>query len=295
MSPAQVRGLLTTSSAISATTLRCITLFADRFNAMRPLIEWASFDVYTNDWTHLPAGPRHHVPDTGPLRWGEVQRALKAFWMIQFSRMFFDTFNRGAFDWPQDRMLKVSEMTPTEIFGFECYEACLSVGRGDHSWTYFLDVHHIYSCAEEYLDEIKTSPHVSSDRDLAPVQRVEGDDEEWPATSLSMKHFARIFKQIRYRQDGDGFRPWRRLGFAIWDTERLKLAGFINDIRKDPNSHNVHWLTITRSEQLDRTRWLSVINKEDFRFVQQHRLVAQDSESEEHPSDYDTDTYTWSP
>lgn len=79
-----------------------------------------------------------------------------------------------------------------------------------------------------------------------------------------MEHFVRLFKEIRSLKDGDGFYPWRRLGFAIWDIERLRTAGLVHDAKHDRNG--------------DRVRWLSVIREEDFYSVQSHRLVVSDVE-----------------
>ncbi|KAK5110128.1 hypothetical protein LTR62_006262 [Meristemomyces frigidus] len=77
-----------------------------------------------------------------------------------------------------------------------------------------------------------------------------------------MEHFDRLFKEIRSLEHGDGFYPWRRLGFAIWDIERLRAAGLVHDSRHDRND--------------DRMKWLSVIREEDFGSVHSHRLIVSD-------------------
>ena len=92
----------------------------------------------------------------------------------------------------------------------------------------------------------------------------------------------------------------RRLGFAIWDSERLDHAGLINDIRKYTRPHVVHWLSISRSRDLDRIRWLNVIREEDMPIVRSHRLTVHDSDADgkpdfEYPDDTDESEYWHSP
>ena len=77
-----------------------------------------------------------------------------------------------------------------------------------------------------------------------------------------MEHFVRSFKEIRSLRDGDGFYPWRRLGFAIWNIERLRMAGLVHDPKHDRKG--------------DCAKWLSVIREEDFGTVQDHRLIVPD-------------------
>ena len=101
MKPSEVRGLLTTSSAIDATTLHCVSHHLRRFHALRPATvgagEGNKFDLYQDKWTDLPAGSRSPVPDTGPLLWREKQQMLKAFWMIYIARLFFANYRRRPF------------------------------------------------------------------------------------------------------------------------------------------------------------------------------------------------------
>jgi hypothetical protein len=95
-----------------------------------------------------------------------------------------------------------------------------------------------------------------------------------------MEYFVEMFREIRSHRDGDGFCPWRRLGFAICDTERLERAGLINNIRKGTRPHVVHRLRISRSRDLDRIRWLSVIREEDLPILRSHRLTVHDSDAD---------------
>ena len=124
MKPSEVRGLLTTSSAIDATTLHCVSHHLRRFHALRPATvgagEGNKFDLYQDKWTDLPAGSRSPVPDTGPLLWRERQQMLKAFWMIYIARLFFTNYRQRLFEiLERFKDMEVDDMRPIDLFGFE--------------------------------------------------------------------------------------------------------------------------------------------------------------------------------
>lgn len=116
--------------------------------------------------------------------------------------------------------------------------------------------------AEEYLEEIKSVDNWPLTTITLPCSRINRDTEEWADVSETMGRFVRLFREIRSLRDGDGFHPWRRLGFAIWDIERLRTAGLVHDPKHDRKD--------------DCVRWLSVIREEDFGTVQSHRLIVPD-------------------
>jgi hypothetical protein len=260
-----VRGLLTTSSAIEATTLQCVSHHLRRFHSLRPAIvnvgEGNNFDLYQDKWTDLPTGPRSPVPNTGPLLWRERQQTLKAFWMVYIARVFFANYRRRPFEIPERfKDMEVEDMRPIDIFGFE-RQGHLYWNDRNRPRDYLFHAMQLFLTAEEYLEDVKRKPVDDWPVTLGtlPCKGSITDTEAWPAVSETMEHFVRLFKEIRSLRDGDGFHPWRRLGFAIWDIERLRAAGLVHHPRRD------------RSD--DRVRWLSVIREEDFGSVRSHRLV----------------------
>lgn len=301
MTPLQVRSLLTTSSAIHATAMQCIALYAARFSSLQPLTATEpsrTFDLYADDaFSDLPDGPRYSVTNAGSRStWLEQQRALKGFWMIHLTGVFSRRFREGAFvDWPANRVARVPAMeNPVEILAFGRH------GSLEWCWRkrprdYLLNILHLYRRAEEYLkEEVEaTAPQMRwtyrPSSALPSPKRAKGDannlwpNQLWPTVSDGMEHFVYLFPEIRSEQDGDGYYPWRRLGFAIWDEERLKGAGLINDASSD--------------HDMDRLRWLSVIREEDFAMVQSHRLTVHESDREHTPDyEYPVDTdEPWSP
>jgi hypothetical protein len=96
ITPPQIRSLLTTSSAIRATALRCLASYAARFHATQPYTTWVSFEQHDEESNIMPAMSRYSVPDTGPVRRTELQRALKAFWTVHTARLFLAAFEHGA-------------------------------------------------------------------------------------------------------------------------------------------------------------------------------------------------------
>lgn len=238
-------------------------------------------DQHDDESNMMPVVSRYSGPDTGLLQWDELQRALKAFWMVHTARLFLAAFEQGAFhDWSEWKIAEISELKPINLSKFPRH--------GEESWRkrprdYLLTSLHLYLGAEEYLQEIKAVPQIPLTQPLPCFQQKENESQIWPHVSETMEYFAKMFKEIRSQRDGNGFYPWRRLGFAIWDTERLERAGLINDIRKDTRPHVVHWLSISRSRDLDRIRWLSVIREEDMPIVRSHRLTVHDSDGDGNP------------
>jgi hypothetical protein len=210
--------------------------------------------------------------------------------MVHTARLFLAAFEQGAFhDWPELTIAEISGLKPIDLFKFPIH--------GEESWrkrpqNYLLTALHFYLGAEEYLQDIKAVPQMPPTRPLPPLQQRESESQIWPHLSETMEYFAKMFKEIRSQRDVDGIYPWWRLGFAIWDTERLERAGLINDIRKDTRPHVVHWLSISRSRDLDRIRWLSAIREDDMPIVRSHRLTVHGSDGDwdpdfEYPGDSD--------
>jgi hypothetical protein len=270
MKPSEARQLLTTSFAIHATTLRCADHHLRHFHSLRPLAvgvrEEIRFDLHKDKWTDLPASPRSPVPDTGPLLWRERQQMLKAFWMIYITRIFFASHRRRDFEIPERwKDMEVDDMSPIDLFGFE-RQGHLDWHDRNRPRDYLFHSMQLFLTAEEYLRDAEPVDKWPLTTVNLPLKRTIGDTEAWPDVSETMEHFVRLFKEIRSLRAGDGFYPWRRLGFAIWDIERLRTAGLVHDSkhgRKD-----------------DRMRWLSLIREEDFGSVQSHRLIVSDVEKE---------------
>lgn len=263
MKPGEVRLLLTTSFAIHATALRCVDRHLRRFHSLRSLTagvgEGIKFDLWEDKWTDLPTSPRSPVPDTGPLLWRESQQILKAFWMIYIARLFFASHRRRAFELPeQGTDMEVDDMRPIDLFGFE-RQGKLYWHWRNRPRDYLFHAMQLFLTAEEYLKDVKPVDHWPLTTETLPCKRTSKDTEAWPEVSETMEHFVRLFKEARSLEHGDGFYPWRRLGFAIWDIERLRTAGLVHDSRHDRND--------------DRVKWLSVIREGDFGSVRSHRLI----------------------
>lgn len=266
MMPREVRRLLTTSFAIHATTLHCVDHYLGRFHSLRPVTvdvgEGIKFDPWKDKWTDLPTSPRSRVPDTGPLLWSEMQQMLKAFWMIYIARLFFASHRRRAFEIPErERDMEVDDMQPIDLFGFGS-QGKLNWHDRNRPRDYLFHAMQLFLTAEEHLKDIIPVDDPPLQVGTLPCIRTSGDTQDWPDVSEAMEHFVRLFKEIRSLGDGDGFSPWRRLGFAIWDIERLRAVGLIHDPKHDRND--------------DRVRWLSAIREEDFDSVQSHRLIVPD-------------------
>lgn len=173
-------------------------------------------------------------------------------------------------------------MRPIDLFNFKKHGQCEWIGR-KRPRDYLFSARHIYLSAEEFLAELKAAQSVPTTKDVMTCRRVLGDTKPWPRVSETMEHFVRLFKEARADRDGDGFYPWRRLGFAFWEPDKLRDAGLMHDISQD--------------RTLDRVRWLSIIREEEFPHIQNHRLKIYDSDRANDPDyEYPADTdESWSP
>jgi hypothetical protein len=189
---------------------------------------------------------------------------LKAFWMLYIAQIFFASHRRRPFEIPERwKHMEVDDMSPIDLFGFE-RQGHLDWHDRNRPRDYLFHSMQLFLTAEEYLKDAKTVEKWPLTTRIMPCKRTIRDTEDWPEVSETMEHFVRLFKEIRSLRAGDGFYPWRRLGFAIWDIERLRTAGLVHDSKHDRND--------------DRVRWLSVIREEDFASVQTHRLTVSDVE-----------------
>lgn len=188
-----------------------------------------------------------------------MQQMLKAFWMIYVARLFFAAHRSRSFEYPERwKDMEVDDRSPIDLFGFE-RQGWLDHHERTRPRDYLFHPLQLFLTAEEYLKEIKSVENWPPTTITLPCSGINRDPEEWPDVSEAMDRFVRLFKGVRSLRDGDGFYPWRRLGFAIWDIERLRTAGLVHDPKNDRKD--------------DCVRWLSVIREEDFGTVQSHRLI----------------------
>jgi len=183
--------------------------------------------------------------------------------MIYIAQVFFANYRRRPFEIPEPyKDMEVDDMRPIDLFGFE-RQGHLHWNDRNRPRDYLFHAMQLFITAEEYLTDVKPVDGWPLAAEALPCKRSVGDTEAWPRVSETMEHFVRLFKEIRSLRDGDGFYPWRRLGFAIWDIERLRTAGLVHHYKRDRND--------------DRVRWLSVIREQDFGSVQSHRIIVPDA------------------
>lgn len=190
---------VTTSSAIQATTLQCIIVYAERFGAMGPLeaTELIDFDLYSDTLDDLPDGPRYRVSKPSQFTWDEEQCLLKAFWMVYVTRSLFKKLNQGGLDWPADQVAKASSLRAIDVFQFSRHSVCHTLFK-KRPRDYLLSALHIYLSAEEFLEENRTMPSIEVQSPCRKKQDSD-DDDDWLARSApvseTMEHFVRLFKE----------------------------------------------------------------------------------------------------
>lgn len=250
--PANIlRVILVTHRKITCLTISCLSFYLKRFKPLRPshLADdkyfFESQDIFVDGefshfypaWQKWPAVTPCPVVDIGPPTWVEEQRVLRAFWRVQLVHDMRSL--RDIADWDFMNLDGMSVVglydVPTQDLEGQCYiEPTIFQQDG-------LLEHELIWAAVEYMEEerqaIETRTFLETKRDWqVPTPQVarESDilDDD---TSDTYTLFCRMSRSWTQHPTGGqcslsqhvSFTPFRRLGFAIWGSERMSKYGFL--------------------------------------------------------------------
>ncbi|KAK9774101.1 putative F-box domain-containing protein [Seiridium cardinale] len=252
VSPSTLRGLLATHRKVACLVISCLRFYLIRFKPLRPshLVDESfhfesgyhgSDGLYIAAWQQKPGEKPFPVHDIGPPTWVEEQRVLRAFWRLQLFRDLKVAGTKALLvNWPDTDLQRLNFMTapnfhdvPTRNLIEEDREPSIRT-RGT------VLEHQLINSVIEYEDEDKqtiVSPDFLQTRREWPAP-VEGE-KDWDAVSYYSSTTYDFFYMVRegeHEHISDGlcsplqhvsFRPFRRLGFAIWCTQRMLGYGLL--------------------------------------------------------------------
>ena len=248
-----LRGILATYRKIVCLVISCLRFYMGRFKPLRPLHlldDNFIFESFYKRKKHIdraaceqdPPGKLVSVHDIGPPTWVEEQRLLRAFWRVQLFRDLKAAARAKALNWPDEDLQRLHRMSAAVQLHDVPRDNLIErsdAGPQIRGRSTILE-HQLIWSVEEYADEDRQTiigpDFLRTRRDWRnPVQ---GEEDEQTLENCSSTVYD-FFYDLREGENGhvyDGycsplqhvsFKPFRRLGFAIWCTKRMREYGLI--------------------------------------------------------------------
>ncbi|KAI1130665.1 hypothetical protein F5Y10DRAFT_111939 [Nemania abortiva] len=293
---ATLRGIMASHCKNERLMVSCLKFYLDRFRPLRPLhveepeqcreeYEWRGVDSriaseFVGSWEVKPEVCPAEVSDIGPPTWIEEQRVLRALWRNQL----FLQLKTGATDgtlssvWPKRSIQAISRYEDaTSLWCFGGRMADPNFVHGDMSFSYHTSrfavenelVRSTLEYAAEKSQDIARPEFLQVERDWPIPERTrQVDDEEEIGSHTS--YVAEFFQELSGEEGQHDmgvaasplqhvpWKPFRRLGFAIWCHDRMSGYGFI--VAFDPVRH-YHLFNVSHASRT--MAWKSVLSQEE--------------------------------
>jgi len=257
-----MRGLLTTNRKIGRLSVGCLEYYLTKFKRLRPShltdkdFKFESTnnpdEPYIGSYQLKPAETPFPVRDIGPPTWVEYQRVLRAFWRSQLFDELISALDDSSIIWPEDRLKWLrSRIDVKPIMVFYNVPTSNLLGQDEFAGDpepYICDQdtlleHELLLSVRYYVQEnkkmIKYSKYRQLRRDWPTYTSGSQEDRETVGSchlSRTWHFFFRLGGRMSEHWFGNWrsplqhvqFEPFRRLGFAIWDTPRLSGYGFLS-------------------------------------------------------------------
>ena len=236
-----IRSLTRSASHVQQVSDSFFKTLLDRVNSIEPfyLLDKLNDLSFRDCHGKFPEGRPYKPLTCGHPSWIEEQRVYRALWRIQ---LYFDlvTITRPSLDFTSQVWELLKNEGPHRVWGG--LKRPWELGEMDC----------VYGFLCEFFDAIKTpSTHLSkfpdTETEVVTVPRPTPHDDyvssEWGQTTKNLNYRSRgvaMFKLIRrsfhttlYDSGFEPFQlvdyePFRRLGFDIWDREKMAGLGLIN-------------------------------------------------------------------
>lgn len=296
-----LRGLLATHRKIVCLTISCLKFYLNRFKPLRPshLVDtkfhfesdyYGPDGHYVPSWQQTPAERPFPVHDIGPPTWVEEQRVLRAFWRVQLFRELKTAINASVVNWPENDVRKLNDMAEVGLYDVPLPNLLDEVGEPFlYQQNTLLEHELIWSVVNYTKDDRQTitaPAFLQTRRDWSnPTAK---GQQDWNTISDYLLWTHIFFHEVTGGAGGHvvsglcsplqhvSFEPFRRLGFVIWDTERMVGYGLL-----DPE--------YGFKDDSYLLAWKSILGKDDIaeveRINQRRYIWATQSESDKGDSD----------
>lgn len=283
-----LRSILGTARRVDCMTDDCLAYYLAKFTTLKPQhpvdrkYHWHGI----RPWEEKAERTAYPARNIGPPTWTECQRVSRGFWQLQVIVDVRRSIDNRTYPWATDIIDKVNSLTPTQLF-YDCWRGTLE------AWERWNPV--ALPCEEnqsviEYVRDVlegnlanlletrfRGQGHFGSDSRAARPPTEDEHNELINASAAYTFCFYRLDSE--WRKDGCdsrfisvfqhvSFEPFRRLGFAFWDRERMAAFGLISDVQcflGDRNEDNVYMFA-----------WHSLLSEEEVT-EQERQLIACDT------------------
>ncbi|KAI9729523.1 MAG: hypothetical protein M1818_008496 [Claussenomyces sp. TS43310] len=270
-----LRGLLAINRKIVCLTIDCLRYYLDRFKPLRPshlvdksfifVSEWRRGE-YLPSWRLKPAETPYPVRDIGPPSWVEEQRVLRAFWRVALFDQLRITVNASLISWPESSVKKLNMMdvvnfywvSPFNLLSPNELEPNIPLSQQRQALEEEL-LQSVSYYATENRETINSSTFLQTRRDW-PLRTPSQEDWEVVGchTSWTYTFFYHVSQPDDYVEEGHctplqqiSFQPFRCLGFAIWDTERMTEYGLLDPSHSHADdSYLLAWRSVLGKEEM---------------------------------------------
>ncbi|CZR70294.1 uncharacterized protein PAC_20196 [Phialocephala subalpina] len=240
-----LREVLATHRKITCLTISCLSFYLRRFTPLRPshLVDktyrfingatGASRSEYYPAWKENPALEPFPVVDIGHPTWVEEQRVFRAFWRVQLVHDM-----RASRAVPDGQFLKLDGMSVVDFYDIPLQTLIESPREPCFYQQVILLEHELIWSVVDYMAEDRRT--IEGPDFLRTRRDWQIPTSQEPRDSKTMDDYSSLTCDLMYHISGWGhpmagdaspiqhvpFVLFRRLGFAIWDEERLSKYGF---------------------------------------------------------------------
>lgn len=274
-----LRRMLAIHRKIVCHTVCCLSYFLDKFRPLQPLhlldktfdfgYEWDNNNgrIMVTPWQKRPVGISYPVRDVGPPSWIEEQRVLRICWRIELFYQLRFAVNTSLISWPESDVEELNSMDLVNMYDVPItYRQSGLIGQGEFEpdpvmepYIYQQDKlleHELIWSVLYYMQEnrktIDGSKFLRAERDW-PLCTPKGE-HDWAVvdnyTSLTYQCFYHIgghpWRHDFYAMPLQhvSFKPFRHVGFAIWDKERMIAYGLLDYPNLVKERRNTEWNSI---------------------------------------------------
>ncbi|KAJ0163061.1 hypothetical protein CTA2_3581 [Colletotrichum tanaceti] len=224
--PQRVRGILLTARRICCLAWACLEHYRSQWSSVTPAhLEGDFFWGAGGEkpWRQVPPGKPYKLQPVGPPCWIEEQRVMRGFWRLQLLIDLELAASEGRLDWaPEDGQREVSP------------EILLA------GWTWQKEE---FLTVVDFVDRVRGCPILTQGSRRLPAPppdcksaktwqdpAVPGvEDSNWSQEKSSMTgppcwtfYILRLLESRHSPVRGVPFWPYRQLGLAIWDVDKLE-------------------------------------------------------------------------
>lgn len=258
-----LRSILDLASDIECLAQSFLDTHLNRVNNIRPSTPADSrFGHCSDPWSYYPEGHEYQPAKCGPPSWVEKHRVLRALWRLQLYYdlvPFLGSDNGLSRVWIRLRDYEIDEMDAVLIYIHEI-QSTSSLSWEEH--------HSSHAKVKPRLPKIKPTGVIqfwkpeapSADDKVASARQQVVAAADFPSPGYNF--FQRPCLHMPWSPlKQSSFRPFQRLGFGIWDLQKMGELGMLHPPRElNPETGKLHTPIFNKRPSVNELifRWRSV-------------------------------------